>query len=582
MLKRGSPAWLRFTAWLVAALVLLLLSIDASNRLIEQTQSATLYCFYRNLWMTVSPLPDRPVDLGAVYRGQLWVASEKGVERFDGSRWIPCPEALKTPRPAALAASAAGVWVLDPYGNLSHFDGGGWTLESLAGILPGVTWEPRGSERAAMAAADDGSLWILWHGLWHRSETGWTEIRPEGEEVIGARLVGESSGYVWLARQDQVEAVTPSGMVEARFRNDVLGMSGLNISKIISARGSLWLATPAGFAVYDGAAWRNLGAPPQSGGVLDAAPAFDGGLFVLAAQPPVGLSARITLALPVILVCISAIALLAYAACALLRMRRQRRSHAGLAPVASAGFDARNRIAARRTLEALRTGDYRGAVRTLRRLSFGIPSATMLLLESTVLSLEGRPEEAEQCARRAADRASGDWSRFALDRLGSALTDLGRYDDARYCLEEAVRLDDSFGLACADLAELLLTEGGDTERALELAGRAAAAKPAPAVYRTGRQPDAEAMALRAWALALLGRRLEAEIAVQRALDASDQQYRPVVAGIYCRIGIALEILHDRNAAMSHFRNASMLDPHGKHGSFARVQLAERSAWGVSA
>jgi len=579
--KRGSPSWLRIGAWLAAALVLLLLCVDSSNRLIQQTQSANLYCFSRNLWMTVAPLPRRPLDLGAVFQGQLWVATHDEVDRFDGKSWVPAPQALKTSRPAALAASSAGIWVLDFNGNLSHFDGSAWTFEALAGKLPGVTWGIRGALRPTLAADDDGSVWILWDGLWHRSAGVWTEVRPEGRVVIGARLVGESAGYAWLGSDGKVEAVTPTGVVAARFSADVLGSSVRDVYKVVSVKGAFWLATPAGLAVFDGASWRNLGAPPQSGGVLDAAPAPDGGLYVLGAPPAVGLSARLSLAWPVILLAGAALSLLAYVFRSILRLRRHRRDQ-GVGPVLGIGFDPRNRFAARWTLQALRECDYRGATRTIRGLSLGLPSRTMLLLEGTALSLGGFPEEAEKRCRRALRRTSGEQSRFALDRLGAILTELGRYDEARECLEEAVQLDDSFDLACADLAELLLTEGGDAARALELAERAAAAKPSPAAYRVGRQLNAEALALRAWALAALGRRLEAEIVVQRTFDAIDQDCPPIVAGVYCRLAMALQSIPDRNAAMTHFRNASMLDPKGRYGNFARGQLSQRSAWGVSA
>jgi hypothetical protein len=106
-LKKRSSRWLHLSMLLISALILLLLSLDFSDRFVQQTQSATLFCFYRNFWMTVAPLPARPVDLGAYFEGNLWLATAKGVYRYDGSRWTESAGALKTKRPAALAASAA-------------------------------------------------------------------------------------------------------------------------------------------------------------------------------------------------------------------------------------------------------------------------------------------------------------------------------------------------------------------------------------------------------------------------------------------------------------------------------------------
>jgi tetratricopeptide (TPR) repeat protein len=583
-LKRRSRRWLHFSALLAAAIVLLLLSVDYSNRLLEQTQSLTLFCFDRNFWMTVSRLPAAPVDLGALYRGNLWMASDEGVLRFDGTRWSLCPEALKTKRPAALAATAAGVWVLDASGNLSHYDGSHWSMESLAGRLPGVTWG-RGAEHAALAAGADGTLWVLWNGLWHYSEDEWQEVRPGGQEVIGAKLVGESAGHAWLARGNEIQAVTPAGRVEARFRVDLLDASVHSVYKVIASPGNLWLATPSGFVVYDGGQWRDLGAPPHTGGLLDAAPGFDGGLFVIGAQPPAGLPARLGLALPLLMLSAASLLLLIYLLYYMYRIRRDRLRAAERPAPANAGpGDAlwiRNHLAVNWTREALKTADYQGALRKLRSLALGFPSRQILLLEAAVFSLAGRAEEAERCCRRAAARTSGEGSRFALDRLGAILTDRGRYDEARQCLEDAIRLDDGFDLACTDLAELLLIEGRDPERALDLVERAIQAKPSSASQCVGRQMDAETMAVRAWALAASGKRLEAEVALQRALGRADQRWTPVVAGIYWRVGMASACLGDRNAARSHFRNAAMMDPQGKYGNLSRLQL-DNSAWGVSA
>jgi hypothetical protein len=62
-------------------------------------------------------------------------------------------------------------------------------------------------------------------GLWHRSGGTWSEVRPEGQEVIGARLVGESAGSAWAARGGDVLAVSPDGSVDIRFRAAAAGLA---------------------------------------------------------------------------------------------------------------------------------------------------------------------------------------------------------------------------------------------------------------------------------------------------------------------------------------------------------------------
>lgn len=570
---------------LVSALILLLLSLDFSNRLLQQTQSATLFCFYRNFWMTVAPVPGRPVDLGALYGGSLWLATEKGVYHFENGKWTETAEALTGKRPTALAASAAGVWVLDSAGDLSHFDGQRWSYRSLAGNAaqsgPGATWGKAAAQRAQLAAGDDGTLWLMLDGLWRFSGDAWSEVRPEGQEAIGVRLVGESAGSAWLARNGEVLAVSPDGRVHVRFHADVPGIGGHDVYSVSATPGRLWLATAGGFAVYDGTGWQNIDAPPHSGGILEAVPAFDGGMFAMAAAPPPGFTGRLVFALPVLLLSGATLLLLVY----LFRYwkRIQRRASGGVDPLpAGTGWDPRNLLATRWTRTALETGDYRGALRKLRWLGAGLPSRHLLLLEGAVLSLSGIPEQAERCCRRALDRSAGPHARFALDRLANALADLGRYDEARHCLEEAIEIYDDFDLGNADLAELLLIEGSDCEQALDLVERAIAASPSPEAHLVGRQMDTEMIALRAWALAGLGRRVEAELLIRRALNRADQKCSPTLAGVYWRIGMALERMGDENTAITNFRNAVLVDRHGKYGNLAKLQIEQRATWGVSA
>ena len=572
--EQKARRWLRFSA-LLTALALILFAVDYSGQRLQDTRSATLYRFDHDSWTAIAPAPARSSELGTVFQGQLWLATEAGVFRFDGSSWVECPQALKTRRPAALAASAAGVWALDIYGNLSHFDGTTWRTEGLAGKLPGVTWGTRAAQAASLAAGDDGTLWILWDGLWHYSEGRWAEVRPEGHEVIGARLLGGSAGAAWLAQDGEISEVSPAGGIAKRLHLDLPGIAGRDVYRAFASAGNVWFATAGGFAVSDGTAWRNAAGPPQAGGIVDATAAADGTLFVVAGKPPASVQARIRAALPLLFLSGGIVLLLIYLIYSSDRMRDGQGAAAG--PTVSTAFDPRNAIAARRTRAALSQADYRGAMRKLQRLSMGLPSRQILLLQALVLSMSGQPEDAERRCRRALGNGKRSDARFALDRLSGILIDMGKFEEARECLERAISLDAGFDLACLDRAQLMLMEGDDPQQALELAERALEAKPSPAVYCTGRQTAAEIHAVRAWAFAALGRRRDAEVSTQRALDRADQNCPPVVAGIYWRLGRAMAALGDRNAAMIHLRNTALLDPQGKYGDLARAEIEQLSA-----
>src|SRR5579872_7496283 len=94
--ERRSRRWPRFSASLGATIILLLLSADYSRRLIQETRSATLYHFGHNSWKAIAPVPGRPVDLGGIFAGDLWLATDAGVFRFDGRQWLSCRNPFNT------------------------------------------------------------------------------------------------------------------------------------------------------------------------------------------------------------------------------------------------------------------------------------------------------------------------------------------------------------------------------------------------------------------------------------------------------------------------------------------------------
>jgi tetratricopeptide (TPR) repeat protein len=413
-----------------------------------------------------------------------------------------------------------------------------------------------------LGAYFEGNLWLATaKGVYRYDGSRWTES-------AGAR---RSVPPPWLRLPPGSGCWIPTGTA-------AVGLAGRDVNSVIASPGRLWVGSPGGFDMFDGPEWQNLGAPPHSGGMAAAARAFDGGLFAIAAAPPPGVTARLVLALPLLLLCAAAILLLVYL---IYYWRRMRRRESGEPLPVGTGWDPRNEVATRWTRQALNNADYRGAMRKMRRLGAGLPSGYILLLQGIVLSLGGMPEEAERRCRRALRRSSGARTRFALDRLATVLADLGRYEEARPFLEEAVELYDDFDLANADLAELLLLEGFDCERALDLVERAMVVDPSPASYSVGRLIDAEWMALRAWALAGVGRRLDAEICAQRTLDRVAQKSHPAAAGVYWRLGMALERIADDNAAVHHSQNAAMVDAQGKYGILANLQIEQRASWGVS-
>src|ERR1035438_348361 len=152
----------------------------------------------------------------------------------------------------------------------------------------------------------------------------------------------------------------------------------------------------------------------------------------------------------------------------------------------------------------MRVGNYEGALRRLRWTSLGIPNAVTLHKEGLILSLAGRPAEAELCYRQALGLVQGG-SAYPRERLlaslGFALLDLARYDEAEQCFQHAIEAGERTGNSEDGLAELRVVRGVEIDQAL--------AYNSQAIEHAKRRPDGRVpgayYALQAWVLALAGR-----------------------------------------------------------------------------
>jgi tetratricopeptide (TPR) repeat protein len=92
-------------------------------------------------------------------------------------------------------------------------------------------------------------------------------------------------------------------------------------------------------------------------------------------------------------------------------------------------------------------------------------------------------------------------------------------------------------------------------------------------------PQDDYWALKAWALARLGRSSEAAQAIEKALSATDKNCLPDLATTYYRAGMAMQALGNLTSANDHFKKAVELDPRGRRGTLANAALREGSVWG---
>jgi tetratricopeptide (TPR) repeat protein len=185
--------------------------------------------------------------------------------------------------------------------------------------------------------------------------------------------------------------------------------------------------------------------------------------------------------------------------------------------------------------------------------------------------------------------------------LGEALMDLGRYQESQQSLNSALALGDPSGSCQSNIAQLLLLQGAEPQKALDIVDKAIEITahgltgnfPYDWRERLGNLIRSSLWAQKAWALALLGRRVEARHAIDVALKSVDAaqagepnyyrtgravgpSFRTVlrtgVAEAQWRTGMALLAIHDPANAMTHFAVARDNDPKGKYGILSRQQL----------
>jgi len=217
----------------------------------------------------------------------VWAAGGEGVVRFDGQSWHRYPDALKTNWPAATAAGRSGIWIIDHYGNLSHSNGNGWSVQSLAGIVP--TAPPAGKNSQdrppRLAMTGDGHLWVRWRGLWRLDGDTWREVRSPGLNFAEVWPIGHNAENVllWLWRTGEVAAVAPDGRIAARHGVQEMGFTeSVRFNGVATSNGRVWVASSSGLLTFDGNRWTNLGLPPQCATLTDLALAPDGSAWVLA------------------------------------------------------------------------------------------------------------------------------------------------------------------------------------------------------------------------------------------------------------------------------------------------------------
>ncbi len=197
---------------------------------------------------------------------EIWGAGAYGVVHFDGERWQRYPHALATHWPTSIAAVNGQAWVIDQTGNLSHFEGGAWTVSKLD--LPGVRWSVTLASEPKLAATADGALWLVYQGLWRYTGGSWTRVAgiTSDAELLGTSRPGAiladgkgivSRGGVWVQDGHDLIGFDVDGALKVRYTRRELGLLDSARIYAVAGRAPVFVVTSSqGLVWFDGARWQ--------------------------------------------------------------------------------------------------------------------------------------------------------------------------------------------------------------------------------------------------------------------------------------------------------------------------------------
>lgn len=232
---------------------------------------------------------------------------------------------------------------------------------------------------------------------------------------------------------------------------------------------------------------------------------------------------------------------------------------------------------------ASRRGDYDGALKIVRRIYFYNPDGGQAsLVRGFVLLLAGRFGEAEEALRRAvATLRSRAAQAHALEHLGDALLEQGRYNEAQRSYEAALHALPGCRRPYRGMAELMLRQGHDPVRALECVENIVGPSgPSRNRWTVNGNSTDDYWALKAWALAELGHGAEAAQAVAQAIRSTNRKSQTDLAATCRRLGLAMRAAGRPAEAEDYLKQARDADPHGRWSALARAALGEKSVWRV--
>ncbi|HEV3457528.1 MAG TPA: two-component regulator propeller domain-containing protein [Thermoanaerobaculia bacterium] len=192
-------------------------------------------------------------------RGFLWIATDSGLSRFDGTRFVSYDprQGLPSPNVTALLEDASGGLLVGTTGGLARLDPGPTTKERI--FVPAPAPDPQGRLRHRIAAllATGGAVWTAdaapTGGGLFRAAPGLAEVSevtlPSGAPVSGVTaLAPDGTGGIWVGEQTGLVHRLADGRWLSSPVRPPPEWEGIG-ALLLDARGRLWVLTGSGLYV---------------------------------------------------------------------------------------------------------------------------------------------------------------------------------------------------------------------------------------------------------------------------------------------------------------------------------------------
>jgi ligand-binding sensor domain-containing protein len=171
--------------------------------------SASLRVIHES-WTFKDGAPENVLALAQTNDGFLWLGSETGLFRFDGTRFeafkSPFGDQLLSTRISSLfAPESGGIWIGYEFGGFSFAYGGRVKNYAAEASSSGTVWE--------FAQGPDGTIWAATtHGLWRFEHSSWQQIGTQWNAPVPADHVGfDRDGMLWVIGQHYLLVQRPGG-----------------------------------------------------------------------------------------------------------------------------------------------------------------------------------------------------------------------------------------------------------------------------------------------------------------------------------------------------------------------------------